>query len=127
MPQALFKQGKPSFMDYTPTGGALTGGDVVVLRSAAANTINGLTCAIAHGDIANNTAGALAYEGGIYECVNLNNAANFVQVYWDDTNNKVTTTATNNALFGFVVGNGGGGANTNCLVRHEPFVSPAIL
>lgn len=114
-------------MDYTPTGGDVSAGDVIVLLAAASNTIHGLTCGIAHADIANNEAGALAIGGGVYECTNLNNAANYKNVYWDDTNNKVTTTATNNALFGPIVGSGGGGANTACHVRHDPFVHPAIL
>lgn len=125
--QALFKSGNPQFMDYTPTAGAVSAGDVVVLRAAASNTINGLTCGIAHHDMANNEPGSLAIGGGVYEVTNLNNAADYVQIYWDNSANKVTTTATNNALFGSIVGSGGGGANTACLAKHEPFVSPPIV
>jgi len=82
----------------------------------------GLTLGIAHHDITNNALGALAAGGGIYDVVNLNNAANYAKVWWDATNTKITTVSTNNALFGFVVENGGGGANTTCRAKHFPNV-----
>ena len=117
MAEVTYRHGDPIMEDYTPSSGNVSAGQVIL----AGNT-TGLTCVIAHGDVANNTLGAVAIGGGVYECINLNNAANYAKVWWDDTNNKVTTTSTNNALFGFVVRDGGGGANTNCFVRHWPFV-----
>lgn len=115
--QAIFRHGEPVMIDYTPAAGDVTGGDVVLLGNTT-----GLTCGIAHHDIANNTTGALASGGGVYDVLNLNNAANYAKVWWDDTNNKITTVSTNNAQFGFVISGGGGGANTVCRARHFPFV-----
>jgi predicted RecA/RadA family phage recombinase len=82
----------------------------------------GWTCGIAHADIANGAKGALAVSGGVYEVTNLDNAADGAKVYWNDSVNKVTTTSTNNAVFGFVVELGAAGANSACLCKHEPFV-----
>jgi hypothetical protein len=104
-------------IDYTPSAGNVAAGEVVLLGNTT-----GLTCGIAHTAITNNTLGALAAGGGVYQAVNLNNAANYAKVYWDDSANKLTTVSTNNALFGFVVADGGGGANTNCLAVHDPRV-----
>ncbi len=125
--QATFKHGNPIFIPYTPTSGDVSAGDVIVLRAAAANTINGITTGIAHADIANNTTGALAIGGGIYEATSLQNNADYIQVYWDDSANKLTTTATNNGRIGFITGGGGAGANTVVTFLHAPLVSPAIL
>lgn len=127
MPQATFRHGDPTFIPYTPAAGAVTAGDVIVLRAAATNTINGITTGIAHLDIANNVAGAIACGGGVYDMVSLQNNADYVPVYWDDTNNKVTSTTTNNGRIGFIVSGGGAGANTTVQVIHVPYVSPAIL
>lgn len=119
MPQTTFRHGSPTMIDYTPSSGAITSGDVVLLGNTTSPT-----CGVAHTDIANNVKGALAAGGGVYTCVNLDNAADYDLVYWDfaGATEKVTTTSTNNAQFGFVVRDGGGGANTNCLVMHWPVV-----
>lgn len=117
MADATFRHGAPVMVDYTPASGNVAAGAVVLVGNTT-----GWTCGVAHVDIENSTLGALASGGGVYQCVNLNNAANGTKVWWDDSNNKVTTTSTNNALFGFVVSNGGGGANTNCDVLHQPHV-----
>lgn len=101
---------------YTPTSGDIAAGQVVVFGTT------GQTCGVANLAITNNTLGALDVGGGTYEGVNLNNAANGAKVWWDDSANKFTTTSTNNALFGFVVEDGGGGANTNCKAFHWPYV-----
>lgn len=116
MADATFRAGNPDMIDYTPSGANVDAGDVVLIGNTT-----GLTCGIAHVDIEDGYKGALAAGGGKYEVVNLNNAANGVKVYWDNTNKKVTTTSTNNALFGYVVESGAGGANTNCIVKHWPF------
>lgn len=117
MAEASFRHGDPHYIDYTPTGGDVAAGEVVLIGNTT-----GLTCGVAHLAIANNALGALGGGGGIYECTNLDNAADGAKVWWDDSANKVTTTSTNNALFGFVVENGGGGANTACNVLHHPYV-----
>lgn len=118
MSDTTFRHGDPVMIDYTPSSGNVAEGEVVLLGNTT-----GLTCGIAHRPIENNTLGALAAGGGVYDAVNLNNAADYATVYWDDSANKVTTVSTNNALFGYVVSDGGGGANTTCRVLHHPRVS----
>lgn len=116
MAQVTYRHGDPQMVDYTPSSGNVTAGDVVLLGNTT-----GLTCGVCHRDIENNVKGALAAGGGVYEGVNLNNAANYAIVYWDNSADKFTTVSTNNAQFGYVVRDGGGGANTNCFVLHVPY------
>ncbi len=126
MTETTFRHGEPVMVDYTPASGSISAGQVVLLGSVTANTAGtGALAAIAHKDITNNTLGAVAVGGGVYDCINLNNAANGAKVYWEDTNNKVTTVSTNNAMFGFIVAEGGGNANTTCKVLHKPYYDPA--
>jgi hypothetical protein len=117
MAEATFRHGEYRSIDYTPASGAISAGQVVL----AGNT-TGLTCIIAHQDIANSVLGSMAAGGGVYDVVNLNNSANYAKVYWDDSANKVTSVSTNNALFGFIVANGGGGANSTARALHHPYV-----
>lgn len=117
MTMTTYRHGQPTMVDYTPGSGNVNSGDVVILGNTA-----GLCCGVAHHDIPNSTQGALAIGGGIYDVLNLNNAANYAKVWWDATNTKITTVSTNNALFGFVTSGGGGGANTTCRAKHWPLV-----
>jgi predicted RecA/RadA family phage recombinase len=114
--EAIFRHGEPvGYMDYLATAD-IAAGQVVLIGNTA-----GLTCAIAHLPIANGATGALAVGGGIYDVTMLTNLAPGTKVYWDDTNNKVVSTSTNNALFGFLVeGNTGANAVVECL--HMPTV-----
>lgn len=122
MADTTFRSGSPCMIDYTPSSGNVAVGEVVLVGSVTANTAGqGALACIAHRPITNSTLGALAVEGGIYDVVNLNNAANGARVYWDDSANKVTTVSTNNALFGYIVTNGAGGANSTCQAIHKPF------
>lgn len=114
---ATFRHGAPRMIDYTPGSGDVGAGDVVLLGNTS-----GLTCGVAHVDLENNAKGAIAAGGGVYEAINLDNAANYAKVWWDNSNKKVTTTSTNNAQFGFVASRGGGGANSACDVLHWPLV-----
>lgn len=116
MPQVTFRHGDPVMVDYTP-GANVSSGDVVILGNTT-----GITCGVVHVGVASGIQGAVASGGGVYDCVNLNNAANYAKVWWDNSTDKVTTTSTNNALFGFIVGGGAGGANTTCQVLHKPYV-----
>jgi hypothetical protein len=117
---ATFKHGSPVMVDYTPSSGDLTEGAVVVQGTVTGNTAGyGVIAGITHRPISNNALGALAMGGGVYSVTNLNNAATGALVYWDGTS-KVTTVSTNNAQFGVIVGSGGGGANSTCLVLHDP-------
>lgn len=121
MAEATFRHGAPVMVDYTPGGGNVSAGQVVLLGSVTANTAGtGAVAAIAHLDITNNVLGALAVGGGVYDVTNLNNAADGTKVYWDDSNNKVTTVSTNNAKFGYIVASGGGGANSTAKALHAP-------
>jgi coenzyme F420-reducing hydrogenase gamma subunit len=124
MADSIFRHGAPVMVDYTPASGNVAVGEVVVLGSVTANTSGtGAVAAVAHRAITNNTLGALAVGGGVYDMINLNNAATGAKVYWDIQNNtrKVTSVSPNNAVFGWIVAEGGGGANTNCKVKHAPY------
>jgi hypothetical protein len=119
MASATFRHGDPLMVDYTPASGNIAAGQVILAGNAA-----GVSCVIAHRPIVNNTLGAVAAGGGVYDIINLDNAATWAKVYWDPaTPTKVTTTSTNNAKFGYVVANGGGGANTTCRCLHDPLIS----
>lgn len=121
MADAVLRHGNPVHIDYTPSSGNVAEGQVVLVGSVTANTAGtGAIAGVAERPITNSTLGALAIGDGVYDVVNLNNAANGALVYWEDTNNKVTTVSTNNAKFGYVVQNGGGGANSTCRVLHDP-------
>lgn len=116
MSQVTFRYGQPVMIDYTPSANAVNG-EVILLGNTA-----GLTCGVAHQDLTNTVLGAISAGGGVYDCVSLENSANYTKVWWENTNNKVTTTSTNNALFGFIVYGGGAGANTTVSVLHKPYV-----
>lgn len=113
MAEATKRSGFPAVVPYTPTGGNVAAGQVVVLLDA------GLSCGVATLPITNNVLGALEVGGGIYDVTMLGNYAAWTKVWWDDTNNKVTTTSTNNALFGYLI-EGGTGANTVVKAFHLP-------
>jgi hypothetical protein len=117
MAEATLRQGAPQFVDYTPAAGNITAGQVVLLGNLV-----GVSCGIAHQDIANATLGALAVGGGVYDVIMLSNLANYALAYWDDTNNKLTSTSTNMAIFGVVVGGGAAGANATVQALHLPYL-----
>ena len=122
MAETTLRSGDPVMVDHTPASGNVSQGQVVLLGTVTANTAGtGAVAGIALHDITNNVQGALSVGGGIHDATNLNNAANGALVYWDDSVNKVTTTSTNNARMGYVVQNGGGGANSTCRVLHKPY------
>ena len=115
-PEVVLRHGDTLKVDYTPAAGDIAAGQVVLLGNTT-----GITCGVAFRPIDNTVKGALDGGGGVYEGINLSNAADSATVYWDDSVAKFTTTSTNNAKFGYVVRDGGGGANTNCLVLHHPY------
>ena len=50
----------------------------------------------------------------------ITNIAPYAKVYWDDTNNKVTSTSTNMSTFGYLL-EGNTGANTVVECFHWPY------
>jgi hypothetical protein len=124
MADAILRHGDPVMADYTPASGNVAEGTVVVLGSVTANTSGtGAVATVVHRPIVNSTLGATAIGGGVYDMINLNNAATGAKVYWDIQNNtrKVTTVSTNNAVMGWVAAEGSGGANSTCKVHHAPY------
>lgn len=112
--EATWRHGDPVMADFTPASGNVSAGQVVLLGNLA-----GISCGIAHQDITNNTLGSLAVGGGVYDVTMLTNLAPWSLVYWDDTNNKVVSTSTNNAVFGVLL-TGNTGANTVVEAYHNP-------
>jgi predicted RecA/RadA family phage recombinase len=91
--QAQFIQ-DGDYIDYTP-GSAVAAGDVIV---------QGDLVGVAKGDIAANKLGALALTGVFDFAKNTGVAYTVGQIlYWDDTTNVVTTTASGNKQIGKVV------------------------
>lgn len=93
MPQAAFAH-EGAAIDYTP-GADVTAGDVIV---------QGDLVGVARFDIKSGVLGALAVTG-VFDFAKATNIAYTVGtiLYWDDTNNIVTTTATGNKQIGKVV------------------------
>lgn len=116
MAETYFRHGSPLMIDYTPGAGAIDAGDIVLIGNTA-----GLTCGVAHNDIANSTLGALAAGGGVYKAQIAGNYAAGTLVYKPAGNAILTTTTTNNAPFGFTVETGT--TNTWVNVAHVPHVT----
>lgn len=114
MADAVLRSGNPIAIDHTPSGGNVAAGQVVLLGN-----LTGISCGIAAGDITNNTLGSLHVGGGVYSVTMLTNLAPYTLVYWDDGNNKVVSTSTNNAIFGVLI-EGNTGANTVVKALHNP-------
>lgn len=115
MANATFRHGAPVMIDYT-AGADLSAGAVVLIGNTT-----GLTCAVAHQDIANGDNGSLAAGGGVYDVKVAANYAAGSKVYWDATNSVLTTTSTNMSLFGFTV-EAAAAANDVIEVLHRPYV-----
>jgi predicted RecA/RadA family phage recombinase len=107
--EAQLVVGQAVKVKYTP-GSAVAAGTVVVLNSVPF---------IAERDIAANRIGALAAGGAVYRCEPAAAIAVGKPVWWDNTNNVVTETATSNTHFGFTVG-ASYESNTLVDVMHQP-------
>jgi len=92
MAQATFVQ-EGGAVDYTP-GSAVAIGDVIV---------QGELVGVARGPIAANALGSLAVDG-VFDFAKATSGGSAItagaNVYWDDTNNVATTTASGNKLIG---------------------------
>lgn len=94
MPQAtLHYEDGVMTVPYTPVAD-VAAGDVVVRNSSVG---------VAGRDIPANELGSLNISGGVYTVTAAAAIAIGKQVYWDDTANKVTETATSNKFFGITV------------------------
>lgn len=110
MAEVTYKHGNNVvFVDYTP-GSDVSSGQVVVVNDVPL---------IAHRDITANKLGALAVTGGVYTCTGDGAIGSGKKVYWDNTNNKVTTTSSGNKVFGLTVSACSGDGST-CDVLHMP-------
>lgn len=114
MGQAQYRHGHVTFVDHTP-GADVAAGDVIVI---------GNCIRIAHSDIKSGVLGALAAGGGIYEVPKASGGgsaiANGASVFWDDTNNVITTTASTHKRLGIAVG-ASLDADTKQLIQHVPY------
>lgn len=92
MAQAIFVQGNPIMVPYTPSG-AITAGDVIV---------EGSRVYIAHQDIAANVLGSVAAGGGVYDflATSGDTIAMGDPVYWNDSGNVAEEETSGNTLIG---------------------------
>ncbi len=68
----------------------------------------------------------VAIGGAVYACTAGGAISANAAVYWDNTNKKVTTTATNNSFFGYVTPDSSAAASGDTVeVLHMPFNRPA--
>ena len=90
-------------LDHTPTA-ARTSGQMVVI---------GTKVGICTGDIAANTAGVLAVEGiWTVNKLSTDTVAQGAALYWDNTNSRLTTTASGNTYAGYAAAAAGSGTTT---------------
>jgi len=125
MAEAILHHGEYLTHQYTPSSGAVDAGDMVVMGTVTANsnTGAGAILGIAHTDIANNIQGTLAIGGGVYDCVIASNYAAGVTLFKPSGTAILSTTATNNALFGQLL-EAASAANAVCQVLHDPVPKP---
>lgn len=90
--EAQFIHGDPLMVDYTFSG-TIADGQVIVVDDLPL---------ISHRSWVSGDEGALAAGGGVYDCIADAAIVAGSIVYWDDTNNKVTETASGNKIFGYV-------------------------
>lgn len=95
MAAADFSYGAPEFVDYTPSGSAVTGGAVVVV---------GNTPMVAHSDIADGVKGALSIGGGVYRMTAAEAISAGTKVWWVASSSKVDdSAATGDKHFGIAL------------------------
>jgi predicted RecA/RadA family phage recombinase len=107
--ELMFLHGDPVMVDHTP-GSAVAAGEVVVV---------GNTPLIAHAAIPAGTLGALATHGGVYQGLSGGAIGTNVLVYWDNSANRVTVTASGNLILGWSL-NATAGAAEAVRVVHMP-------
>lgn len=112
--EATFSHGDPVMIDHTPSGADVSAGDVIVLNDAIF---------IAHKDIEDGELGALAAGGGVYDLAKTSGSSTAISkgatVYWDDSSNVGTTTASTHKKVGICVA-AAGDDDTTVRVLHRP-------
>jgi predicted RecA/RadA family phage recombinase len=93
MADTTFLHGATTMVNHTPGADVATGQVVVV----------GDMTMVAHRPISNGALGSVSAGGGVYNCIADGAIAAGKKVYWDDTNNKVTLTASGNKVFGWTI------------------------
>jgi hypothetical protein len=111
VPQAAFRNGEPVIA--AQIAGTPSAGDVLAVSGD-------LPTEVVHRPTSNGNA---SLGLGVYEIKNLDNSPNYKRVYWDATNQGVTSTSTGNSFFGYIASRGGGGANSLCWALHFPFTA----
>lgn len=115
--EATFDYGEPQMVDYTP-GSAVSAGAVVAIGDALF---------VAHLDIAANGNGALASGGGVYKVTANGAIAECKKVWWDDSANKVSTTAAGNKFFGITMPGSSSSADGDIVkVLHIPMLALSL-
>lgn len=91
-------------LDYTASGAAVASGAVVK---------TGVRIGVALADIADGDTGAVRVRG-VFTIAKLSTdvVAQGDLLYWDDTNDRLTTTATSNTLAGYAAAAAGNGTTT---------------
>jgi predicted RecA/RadA family phage recombinase len=113
MADFVFRRGNPQMVPFTPSAD-LAAGQGVLLGNAT-----GVRMGVMHRDAANAATDAeIAVHGGVYDCKVADNYAAWSVVYFDGTD-TLTTTSTNNALFGVTV-EASAAANAIVEVFHHP-------
>ena len=111
-----FRHGNPIMIDHTAASD-ITAGDLVSLGNLA-----GITCGVAHKDIADTELGAIAVGGGVYDVKVANtNVAVGDKLHYDSTLVALSDVSTNNSQFGFAV-EATTAVNTTVKVLHFPYV-----
>lgn len=112
MAQSTYKHGDPLMVDYTPSGEAISLGEVKLVGDIPM---------IAHRPIADGDKGALAAGGGVYEVAGDAAIAVGKKVYWNDSANKVTETSSGNKAIGYTITACSGDAAL-CNIVHDPAI-----
>jgi len=93
--EVTFRSGHPVMLDYTPAS-AVPAGQLVVV---------GELNLICHTAIPANILGAVAAGGGVYSGLSGGAITAGAKVFWDNTANRVTATATGNKPLGWLLPN----------------------
>lgn len=102
------------------TTSVITPGQVLVIGGRALISVSEINL-----ESVNDYNNGVAIGGAVYACTAAGAITANAAVYWDATNKKVTTTATNNTFFGYVTPDSSAAAAGDIVeVLHMPFDPP---